>query len=776
MDPKLCDSNYCRLCAEENKNGMPLFSENENTNSLVLLVNKYLPVRVENDSKFPKTICPGCHIQLEATKIFMDLIISGQSKLRSLYQCQQEKLLKEARQKQQLEEALHSVNPNSTVETYTIHTDETGDKYLIQIYSKGPLFPPEHELSLKADGLERPKRKRGRPPKQIVEQNNADEKQDEKDEGDVETAQEEEDIGEDGRKRRKIKAPSRFAGEVQGKELEKILKEEGVLDDENFTDGTDLDPSVEETVIGRTENGSGKDLGEPIFIHRPKNRSRFGRLTNLFFMQSRNIGGIIRIPELPENVNTTPPAQPDPPYECPECRKTFLNKQNLDTHSRTVHSNERPFECKKCGKRFAYINSLKGHLAKHNREDPSRPSVEFPCDSCSKIFQHPSSLLYHQETEHSDGRRFVCTTCDKGFKHRQLLQRHQLVHSDERPFACDKCGVTFKTQANLTNHETLHTGEKRFCCGECGQKFAHRTSLSLHQRWHEGRKPFVCEFCNKAFSQKGNLLEHRRIHTGEKPFNCDRCGKSFTTSSQFNIHLKRHTGEKPWKCEYCEKSFLHKDTFSAHVRRHLDQRPFACAKCPRTFIEQWALKRHERMHTGARPYKCDHCDKTFSDSSNKNKHMRSHKFAENVKYVFAPANDVEEGDDLQVTQLVDRQGCPISITTKFGETVPVVSLGDDKETFQGLLPDGTLVPFEIASLDGNEDDEDVEINVLDSPSQEPVILSTDSIIQVNEDTLDSNLELLTDDNRQEICLVTYAINENGEVTQELTVDPRLLQN
>lgn len=57
----------------------------------------------------------------------MDLIIEGQVKLRNLYRKQQELFQKQERQKKQLQEALQSVNPSSTVQTYTIQTDETGE-------------------------------------------------------------------------------------------------------------------------------------------------------------------------------------------------------------------------------------------------------------------------------------------------------------------------------------------------------------------------------------------------------------------------------------------------------------------------------------------------------------------------------------------------------------------------------------------------------------------------------------------------------------------------
>lgn len=89
-------------------------------------------MQVENDGKYPRSICPGCNIQLEATKFFFDLIIIGQTKLRELLGKQQETLKRQEKQRQQLEDVLKNVNPSSSVETYTIQSDETGEKFIIQ--------------------------------------------------------------------------------------------------------------------------------------------------------------------------------------------------------------------------------------------------------------------------------------------------------------------------------------------------------------------------------------------------------------------------------------------------------------------------------------------------------------------------------------------------------------------------------------------------------------------------------------------------------------------
>lgn len=50
--------------------------------------------------------------------------------------------------------------------------------------------------------------------------------------------------------------------------------------------------------------------------------------------------------------------------------------------------------------------------------------------------------------------------------------------------------------------------------------------------------------------------------------------------------------------------------------------------------------------------------------------------------------------NLQLTQLVDTQGNPISITTQDGQNIPVVTNGEEN-IIQGLLPNGTLVPINL---------------------------------------------------------------------------------
>ncbi|KAL0118070.1 hypothetical protein PUN28_009030 [Cardiocondyla obscurior] len=573
---------------------------------------------------------------------------------------------------------------------------------VIKIMPDGSMYAAEHEMSLQMEGLDKPRRKRGRPPKAQTDADSMATKENSTEvvsQGEEDKQEEEEELDGDGRRRRKRKVPKRFLEAVQGKELEKIFKEEGVIDEEDndnselFDDPENLVKSSnqdgQEEVIGHLETEEGTDLGEVVIVNRGRIRpkSKVRRRQNKFtctlcgrgFLQrskylvhksfhtnnknecaeckkvfdskenlklhqektqhnSSSTKENVQVQESREThkteqdntAKTLPTAKSlevtdnskNTIYKCEKCNKQFGLKQEHELHMVLVHEQPK-FTCNTCNKSFSNQSDLKMHIPTHGKiKEKSNP---YPCNICGKVLNHPSSVLYHKEAEHNDGRRFVCNKCNKSFKHKQLLQRHQLVHSDSRPHVCKSCNASFKTKANLINHQSTHTGQKKYQCEICNQQFAHKTSLTLHYRWHTGQKPFKCKECGKSFSQNGNLQEHIRIHTGEKPYSCDFCGRKFTTSSQFKLHVKRHTGERPWKCEFCSKSFLHKDTWKCHVRRHKGERPFQCSECNRGFTEQWALKKHIRLHTGEKPYSCDVCGKAFADCSNLTKHKKVHR-------------------------------------------------------------------------------------------------------------------------------------------------------
>ena len=91
---------------------------------------------------------------------------------------------------------------------------------------------------------------------------------------------------------------------------------------------------------------------------------------------------------------------------------------------------------------------------------------------------------------------------------------------------------------SIIDHKVVDTTtEKIFQCKTCEKCFKQKNNLKRHERIHTGKTPFQCTICNKCFADLSKLKDHESNHSEEKRhFRCNTCNKSFRTSSSLKVH------------------------------------------------------------------------------------------------------------------------------------------------------------------------------------------------------------------------------------------------
>jgi hypothetical protein len=155
---------------------------------------------------------------------------------------------------------------------------------------------------------------------------------------------------------------------------------------------------------------------------------------------------------------------------------------------------------------------------------------------------------------------FKCSTCDKVFRVRRVLNMHEQIHREPR-LACPEPGCTrrFRKRFNLKAHvDVVHRNAKHFPCELCGKQFYNESKLKAHAVCHSADK-FICQHCPSIFAAAKSLRSHIRSHhsTEEMVPRCVTCGKVFSTEMNLRSHVSRvHLKEKRCECPTCGKLFF----------------------------------------------------------------------------------------------------------------------------------------------------------------------------------------------------------------------------
>ena len=153
---------------------------------------------------------------------------------------------------------------------------------------------------------------------------------------------------------------------------------------------------------------------------------------------------------------------------------TFNRIKDINAHRQLYHPNLH-HKCHQCKKTVHTPSTWRYH------QYCQCPRLH-KCSDCHKLFLFKSTLQQHRR-RHISQRHFKCFHggCYMSYKHPQDLSRHAATHQ-QITFDCDLCDKTFKQKRLLKRHEVVHTNDEPYRCQLCGQKFKHNNQLYRHKK------------------------------------------------------------------------------------------------------------------------------------------------------------------------------------------------------------------------------------------------------------------------------------------------------
>lgn len=240
---------------------------------------------------------------------------------------------------------------------------------------------------------------------------------------------------------------------------------------------------------------------------------------------------------------------------------------------------EHDYKCFICEQVFHLISAKDLHV----RQDHADVKL---CKVCNKLCNKPIALELHLRY-HAFGYRFLCSSCGKSFRFRNLLENHMRVeHYQSVRFSCDLCQYFSRFKINLERHlKSVHMKLKNYKCDKCSDhEYSTQVGLNLHlYRNHGVEAPVNCNDCLQGFTFESELRNHKKHCTGStvrikkaRPkdaavdvldvgFRCQICLQVFDTRSKWSVHF-HHKHKNSNICSICNKQMASATSLFKHIQ------------------------------------------------------------------------------------------------------------------------------------------------------------------------------------------------------------------
>ena len=148
------------------------------------------------------------------------------------------------------------------------------------------------------------------------------------------------------------------------------------------------------------------------------------------------------------------------PYHCQECNECFTLLTEMKEHFKKVHPENESLRCNECFKVCSSAEDLEEHKLRDHR---------FECEICGKIFARLAYLQVHVKV-HNGVSKFNCRFCSEGYDSAYAYRQHMKNHPEYRRitnvFPCHTCSKIFQDPSNLVAHyQTQEHREKAAAVG-----------------------------------------------------------------------------------------------------------------------------------------------------------------------------------------------------------------------------------------------------------------------------------------------------------------------
>ncbi|GAB0087182.1 uncharacterized protein DMENIID0001_014620 [Sergentomyia squamirostris] len=228
--------------------------------------------------------------------------------------------------------------------------------------------------------------------------------------------------------------------------------------------------------------------------------------------------------------------------------------------------------------------------------------------TCSDISEECELLYWSDSINSAWGRKKVektnCGGCNLKFEHPLFYRTHCSVFHDPsfsltiRKYHCKVCSIAVLGKENIMKHAA---------------------------QMHDGKGAYQCQFCKKFFLRLNYLEMHRTYGCSANPQRarplCDFCGRKFCQPQKLKVHIKRMHSDmadvlRDFQCKLCSKLLGSRAALQRHSKEvhSRNSAVVSCPRCQKLFQNRSNLKIHMLTHSGVRPFKCseNECNAAFT--------------------------------------------------------------------------------------------------------------------------------------------------------------------